>query len=59
MRYQEVVDVWDKKKLIGYLRWVINFWISEVKKYEENMGNKQSQNERGGIKSIGSHTQKA
>ena len=48
-----------QKKTYRLLKVVINFWISEVKKYEENMGNKQSQNERGGIKSIGSHTQKA
>ena len=28
-----------QKKLIGYLRWVINFWISEVKQYEKTMTN--------------------
>ena len=35
-----------QKKLIEYLSCVINFWISEVKQYEEIMANKQSQNMR-------------
>ena len=26
-----------QKKIIGYLKWVINFWISEVNLYEETM----------------------
>ena len=37
-----------QKKFISYLRWVINFWISEVKQYEETMANEQSQNGRDG-----------
>ena len=28
-----------QKKLTGYLNWIINFWISEVKQYEENIAN--------------------
>ena len=44
-------------KPIDYLRWVINFWISDVKQYRKTMTHKQSQNERGEVKSIRSHTQ--
>ena len=45
MRYQEVAGVWEKK-LIGYSILVINFWTSEIKKYEETLADKQSQNGR-------------
>ena len=27
----------ERKKLTGYLRWVINFWTSEAKQCEETM----------------------
>ena len=37
-----------QKQLIGHLRWIINFLISEVKQYEETMGNEQSQIGSGG-----------
>ena len=45
----------ETKKLISYLRKVINSWISELKQYEETMANEQSQNERGGTKSMRSY----
>ena len=38
MRCLEVVSVWDKN---------INFWISEVKQYQETMVNEQSRKGRG------------
>ena len=34
-----------QKKLIGCLKWVINFYISEVKQKEEPMAKEQSQKE--------------
>ena len=37
----------------------MNFWISEVKQYEETMANEQSQSGGGGIISIKSPTEKA
>ena len=50
-----------QREPIGYLRWVISFWISDVKQYEEIMARnsfEQSQNGRGAIKSMKWHTQK-
>ena len=44
-------------KIYSYLSWFISFLISEVKQYEETMTNEQSQNERGAIESMRSHTQ--
>ena len=38
-----------QKKLIGYLKWVINFYMSEVKQKEETMAKEQSQNEGEGF----------
>ena len=46
-----------QKKRISYLKWIINFLISEVKQYEESMAKEQSQNGRGVIKSLKSPTQ--
>ena len=39
-----------QKKLIGYLKWVINFYMSEVKQKEETMAKEQSQNEGEGFR---------
>ena len=49
----------QSEKLIGYLRWVISFWISVVKQYEETMANGKVKMGEWGIRSMRWHTQKA
>ena len=52
----EVVSVWNKKNLIGCLRWVL--WRSELKQYEGSTINKLSQKGGGGVQTMKKRTQK-